>query len=265
MRPSDWELSRLTANPGYLVRPAFSSSNTLASNGIAYYHQTANGQNFDGTKPYALSQAIDNATRFRFEVHSGDYSWNDSNHGLDRSELDADVFSTAHATYGSDKWVSYAFMIEPGAILSAVFNQYCILGQWHNENTNPRSPVYEANLQAGDILQFGWRNLSNPSGPVNVLWSSGGAFSRGIWHYVVIQFHADASGGGAGFINLWLDGTQIGTVSGIDVGYSDESFAYWKFGAYRAQAPEVFAVQYANMEVSNSSLAARVSAPLPLI
>lgn len=64
-------------------------------------------------------------------------------------------------------------------------------------------------------------------------------------------------------LQVWMDGVEIVNLTGIAIGYNDAEGPYFKYGIYRSAAAETTVIDYANVEVSTSSLLDRVANPLP--
>lgn len=84
-------------------------------------------------------------------------------------------------------------------------------------------------------------------------------FERGRWHNFV--YNVTFARGGEGHIAIWHDGQAVAEEA-VDVGYNDRVGPYFKFGAYRDPTPGDVDVEYANVEMSQSSLLHRVEEPL---
>jgi hypothetical protein len=84
---------------------------------------------------------------------------------------------------------------------------------------------------------------------------------RDVWHYIVMEVKLDPHGDGELF--TWFDGKQIVSAPHIALGYAGTLPSAFKYGIYRPASPQTTIVDYANVEFSDSSLAARIAHPLP--
>ncbi|HTT83084.1 MAG TPA: heparin lyase I family protein [Rhizomicrobium sp.] len=207
---------------------------------------------------------------YRFEVRAGD-RWvqeTANNSGVERSELRGPTDENDPARFGAETWTAYQFRIEPGAPSSA---EWVVLGDWHvrpdPEDSPKISSPWQLELRRGDILVFDIReNNEKPirhNAPELHLYTSPEPVSRGIWHSIVSVADFDPRVDGSGGVTVWLDGKEIVNYHG-PFGYITTRPPYFKFGIYRSDAPETLAVDYANIETSRASLAARIHAPPPV-
>lgn len=176
-------------------------------------------------------------------------------------------------------WQAWSFLVEPGPASTA---QWCILGQWHatedGASTAPArspdvalSPPLCLDLKPGDLLSITTRTeaaeqqTGTPYPTETFQYQSTSALRRGVWHSVVINarfgWASDAK------LSVWINGQQVVAADNINMGYNDLQGPHWNFGVYRGRPEDdtnTFAVQYANMEFSQSSLLSRVASPLPI-
>jgi len=188
----------------------------------------------------------------RFEVRPGD-QWEedrDSGENKERSEFDGYGKRFAH---GTDIWGSYAFFIEPGAEYRS---DWTGIGQMHGS----RSRTFHVHFEAGKLIIY-TESAAPGAGPV-ITARYGGPLSRNVWHKVV--FHLREGASDSGRLEFWRDGEKIVDLTGPIGTVGNQAF--WKFGIYRGYGPisVPFAVQYANMEIGNSDLTARIANPLAI-
>ncbi len=193
----------------------------------------------------------------RFELRHGD-TWSEDRGRRppkERSELDG----RKRFDEESDIWISYSMLIESGPVSTA---KSLLLGQLHHvDDSIGTTAPYGVWLNRGDRLSIEtWASaedplLHNPMGPSTTIFSRP-SIERDRWHHFVhhVRFGHD----GNGTAQVWIDGVEVAHYSGR-LGYVGQY--YWKFGIYRDAALEPLAVQYANMEVSHDSLAARIAQP----
>jgi len=216
----------------------------------AYVVESAN-QSWSATKAVGFPEVA------RFEVRRGD-TWSEDRGRApprERSEFDG----RKRFDEGSDIWISYSMLIENGPVSTS---KAAVLGQLHHvDDTIGTTTPYSVWLNRGNRLSIEtWSSsedplVHNPMGPSKTIFSRS-SFERDRWHHFVhhVRFGHD----GSGSAEVWLDGVQVARYSGR-LGYVGQY--YWKFGIYRETAPEQLAVQYANVEVSADSLAARIGQP----
>ncbi|HEY6578738.1 MAG TPA: heparin lyase I family protein [Rhizomicrobium sp.] len=229
--------------------------------------QVYEAQNAD--RNWALSLTGQPPCRFRFEVRAGDRWLQEvQNAAVERSEVHGPVDATDPAQFGGETWTAYQFRIEPGAPSTAA---WVVLGDWH-ERPDPgdsavMSSPWQLELRKGDILVFDIRASSEKpvrsNAPERHIYTSPGPIARGVWHSIVSEADFDWRPQGGGGVTVWLDGAKIADYRG-PFGYDTAHAPYFKFGIYRSAAPETLAVDYANVETSRASLAARIHAPPPV-
>ena len=133
-------------------------------------------------------------------------------------------------------------------------------------DTGVSSP-WQVELLPGDILAFDTRTSSekpirtNPH--IHDIWKSPAPITRGKWHSLVSRVVFDWHPDGKGEIEAWLDGNPIVDYHG-PVGFNTTRPPYFKFGIYRAPSPETIAIEYANVEISRTSLKHLVRRPSPI-
>jgi hypothetical protein len=190
----------------------------------------------------------------RFEVRSGDYSNIDTANDRERSELDG---SPTLFSPGTTIDVSYEFMVEPGAAITA---RYLAAGQFHDYNVSPGSPPFQIDV-TGDHMSVVVDWLSKYSSSLTPFWTntfSGGTASwatayhdanpivRGHFYKMNISVKFDPTNG---FLRVWRDGVQLVSYTGpLGVGAQ----TYWKHGIYRGPAAETTAIQYRNLLVKQT-------------
>jgi hypothetical protein len=216
---------------------------------------------------YTCQKATNKVSLQRFEVHRGDQASFDNTHAVDRAE----VCAQASLPYGTDIWMSYAVMVEPGAPVYNDGAQYkwCILTQMHGE-PDPDDPYYVTKLSAspcfaldivGDVLSIVTRSEPSPGAVATVTRYCDPNFQRGVWHNFVFRFILQRTE--VGLLEVWCNGQPIFS-DAIPFGFNDPRGPYLKYGIYRGTDSVVTAVQFANLEISQSSLLSRVANPLPV-
>lgn len=201
------------------------------------------------------------ARTHRFELRDGDVG-RSADVANNRCEL---VNEQYLSTRGSDFWVSYQMMIEPGDPITGAF---AIMGQMHQSpdaGDVSVEPVFSMTITEGR-LRIVTRYDANPTQsvgtpPTQVRYDASDIV-RGQWNAFVVRHRFDWNG--AGELDVWRNGVKIVSLTGIQYGYNDQKGPYWQYGIYRQKAPETLTAVYANMEVSTASLIDRVANPLPL-
>lgn len=223
-------------------------------------------------RDWSLTVAGNPPCLYRFEVRPGD-NWlrepaRQAGSSVERSELGA---ADRPGVSGFDVpiWTAYQFRIEPGAPSTA---QWVVLGDWHvlpdpEDTAVSLSSPWQLELRSGDSLVFDVRQSAEK--PIratpweNRLWTSPAPIARGVWHSLVSVAVFDWRPDGGGMVKLWLDGQKVVDRTG-PLGYDMVRPDYFKFGIYRAAATDTLAVDYANVELTRTSLEARIMTPPPI-
>jgi len=246
----------LSAAPG--ARAGVPDDTQVTIDRLSYFSQNAN-------RTWSLETAGRPICSERFDVRSGDVWPHDiqtGNAGVERSELAGPIDATNPGAFDTNVWTAYQFRIQRGV---PVTSQWVVLGDWHmlpDPGDIGASSAWQFELLAGDILGFETRTstqdpiLVNPH--MNYIWKSAAPVTRGVWHSLVSRAIFDWRPDGTGAIDVWLDGAQIIRYRGA-VGYNTTRPPYFKFGVYRAAAPETLAVYYSNIAISRASLLPRVT------
>jgi len=219
------------------------------------------GLNRDTSKSYAIEQSTDlTLHRHRFEVRSGD-TWS-GDAGMSRNR--AEYCCTTRQANGREVWFSYAMMLHGGAPVS----NWNVLGQFHStpDPSEPSpSPPFSMNFIPGEKLRIVKRTDPNPmtTKVINPTIMYERVLSRNRWYRFVGRIVFGWSDNGA--CEIWMDGAKVVNLPITNIGYNDLIGPYWKFGIYRAAAAETLAAEYANLELSNTSLLSRVTSPLPIV
>lgn len=203
---------------------------------------------------------------YRFEVNKGDRWVDEQESNLsERSEVYG--FTIPNANLSSDVWVSFALFIENGVPSTSTF---CSLFQILSTPTSGGadvSPPVMLNLVGGS-LQLQTRSatadpLLSDAEVTTVTRLNEANSPRGVWTNYVLKMRFSPSGFGT--FDLWRNGVPIISVTGIALGYANRSI-YPKFGIYRStsNSGQPISVRYANVEVAQTSLLARVASPLAI-
>jgi hypothetical protein len=247
----------LLSGPAAIAGPT--DKTPVAVSGLNYFAQNAD-------RDWSLNLKGNPPCIYRFEVHPGDRWMQEvQKSSVDRSELRGPTDDTNAAHFNAETWTAYQFKIEPGPASTAV---WVVLGDWHVQpdpgDTAIMSSPWQLELRNGDILVFDIRASSEKPvrdiAPEQHIYTSPAPITRGIWHSLVSVANFDSRPRGDGGVTVWLDGNQIVNYHGA-LGYITSRQNYFKFGIYRATAPETLAVDYKNVEISRASLAARVHSP----
>lgn len=198
----------------------------------------------------------------RFEVRDGDEWYQDAANapgGRNRCEL----AGLDKWPFNTDVWLSMHLRVH--GLPTSAWN---VLGQFHATEDGhdvAASPVFAQELSADGTLYVKTRAseadplLSNPSAVVRY---SEPDFALDVWHRFIYRLQFARTGDG--YIEAWKNGAQIIEGQAIPLGYNDVVGPYFKFGIYREAAAQTMVAEYASVEVSTSSLADRITDPLPL-
>lgn len=91
-----------------------------------------------------------------------------------------------------------------------------------------------------------------------------GSFTPGGWTHFVLRLRFTKGTPDAG-LGVWCNGAQKFTSDTIPMGHNDVEPLYPKFGIYRQAQTGTAQVEFANMELSTTSLLGRVASPLPVL
>lgn len=199
------------------------------------------------------------ANLLRFEVRQDDRaSFDDTTR--DRCEI---VSAVNFPTATTEMWFSYAMRLEPG---SDTGHTWMVVGQIHAIDTLSGANPWWACELTGDVYKITSRFSTTPAGGG---FSSGTqtnhystTLTRGKWYRIVHRIKAGADG--TGILQSWINGAQVVNLSPTAIGYSADTAPYFKLGIYRSAYTGTCAISYANVEISSSTLLARVTAP-PII
>jgi hypothetical protein len=197
----------------------------------------------DAEKTWSFDSADNNT--LRFELRKGDQfsdnSWTDSP-GVERTEIG----DSTRIPISNNIHLEYKFMIEPGPTNTA---QWLVMGQLHAGNG--ASPPFEVSLWGNDKMMVNANYGANAANTIyRTLYQDSQPLVRGHWYNMVVDVKFDNSGGG--HLDVWRDGVQIVNYDG-EVGYGDQSTAYWREGIYRKSAPETIAINYKDLSISGSA------------
>lgn len=221
--------------------------------------------------PYGGTYAKNRQGLYRFEVGPGERSVEDIAAG--RTNGRAEVFRidrtgyTRAVPFDTDVWSSYSMLIEDEPLERA----FHILGQWHgtdDASDAAMSPLLHLNLTPTGEMQIVTRSYPNATtasasdGSTTIPYREQN-YPKGIWVNWVFKVRFAKTGNG--FVQAWRNGVEVLNQT-MPIGSNDTVGPYWQFGAYVAPSDtNRFAVQYANVEAGTTSLAARVSDPLPIV
>jgi hypothetical protein len=143
-------------------------------------------------------------------------------------------------------------MIEPGA---ANTDTWTILGQFHNTDIAPKAPnpPFGFALYGEKLYPFIYYMLPGQTTNTNLTFT-GIPIQRG--QYDSIQIEANFSNTANGFVQVWVNGTEVVNYHG-PVGYGQS--VYWKEGIYRDGGEPTLtntmslAVDYNNLQITTSA------------
>jgi hypothetical protein len=243
-----------------------------------------NGQEYcryhDPSKRHSFAWC-DNKQVVRFEVQPGDNQAWIGGGGHDPTSLErAEIFvrrdtpyEDQHANFDQDYWLSYNFLIEPGAV---TFQDPIVL-QFHSTDDVgdvASHPPLHFRLRGDRWAVMTVADPDNPNtrptdyppevqNPGNV-WTyqryiTPAPLARNIYHRVVVRARFNPLGGQ---LQVWLNGNEVVNGS-YPMGHNDAIGPYVQYGIYRYASAEALAVRYHAVEFGPSSLFARVATPVP--
>jgi hypothetical protein len=227
-------------------KPVLDPKSKITIRGIPYAPEFA-------LHDWNIRRATDTATDVsRFEVRPGDQWEEDRDSGENKERSEFDGYGKRFA-YGTDIWGAYAFFIEPGADYRSAWTG---IGQMIGSKARP----FHIHFETGKLIIYS-ENIPAGAGPV-IAPRYSGPLSRNMWHKVV--FHLREGDSDSGRLEFWCDGEEIVDFTGPIGSVGNQAF--WKFGIYRGYGPisTPFAIQFANMEIGNADLTARIANPLAI-
>lgn len=169
-----------------------------------------------------------------------------------------------------DIWYSVAFRV----LADRITAPWVVMSQWRGTEDAgdyaSRSPVFDQYL-AADGTAHGTFVIATRSDPnaitagqrPEVVRFTDTSFELGRWYRMVYRIRLARTGDGE--IQAWRDGVEIIPTTVGPIGYNDDLGPQFRFGAYRnPDGDEPITIEYANVEIGTTSLAARVASPLAL-
>jgi hypothetical protein len=121
------------------------------------------------------------------------------------------------------------------------------------------SPPFALHLLPGDVFEISTRYVAaarhreNPDETIRY----SGKIERNRWYNHVFRLRFGYKGDA--ILQWWRDGVLMLDLTGFSMGYNDPEGPYWQFGIYRNTSPEDLVVEYRNVELSQTSLASRIT------
>lgn len=227
-------------------KPVLDSRQSVAIRGVNYVPQFA-------SRDWSIRRATNGGSDItRFEVRPGDEWSEDASSGENKERSELDGYRNSWRS-GTDVWVAYSFLIEPGPRYRSDWN--CI-GQLHSSGID----VKPISIHFRDENLLINSEASDGARPTVTL-RYHAPLTRKEWHHVV--FHINQNTAGNGRLEFWLNGNKVVNYSGP---IGSTANYYWKFGIYRGYGPipAPFAIQYANMEIGTADLSGRIGSPLAI-
>jgi hypothetical protein len=229
----------------------------ISVDGMPFYVENAN---VNGNAPYAITMT--DPQTLRFQLDPGD-TWSDN--GSHRTEIGSSTIYAPTTTINT----SYQFMVEPGPT-----NQYwTVLGQFHSDDNSSITqsltadyPVFAVELTGknasgqGDYIGI-WADYTLPGQTTPTAITASGTSSWGMIYvsptpivrgqYYSVQIEASFQNNSSGFLEVWLNGTEIVNYHG-PIGYG--AGTYWKEGIYQdsSDTTQTIAADYKNLQLSDT-------------
>ncbi|HOY80589.1 MAG TPA: heparin lyase I family protein [Rhodoglobus sp.] len=212
--------------------------------------------------PYANQMGIERASLHRFEVHENDRNQGGTGPGPnDRAEI---VHGTSLIP-NTDNWISFwtrlSDLTDPAKFANIMQIRYA---ETSGTDLSPElsfGPQYGGGIRAtcrsdGGTPAASMAGVTSTNTPF-------AAYEVGKWHRCVLRVNLSTSGGGS--LGFWWDGVQIFNGS-IPFGYNRYTNEPPEIhhGIYRENSEIPLTLDFQHYEVSTTSLAGRVTAPLPI-
>jgi hypothetical protein len=218
-----------------------------------YYEPAAAASN-----PHAIQRSSSEPGLIRFNAREGQNSRWDQKEGsaVDRAELTGWAQPNP---LGSDIWLAYSQRVLPG---DPITSRWCVVGQMHattQAGDRGSSPPFALHLLPGDVFEISTRYVAaarhreNPDETIRY----SGKIERNRWYNHVFRLRFGYKGDA--ILQWWRDGVLMLDLTGFSMGYNDPEGPYWQFGIYRNTSPEDLVVEYRNVELSQTSLASRIT------
>jgi hypothetical protein len=189
----------------------------------------------------------------RLQVRPGDQAWYDAGHAVDRDDVALDPTIPV----GTPISIDYQFMVEPNGPNGTFVNT----ASWFTTaemNGYPAvsSPPFEIGL-VGNQLHVMARYCPPGQTPTSsnmtqmTLWTDPNPIQPG--QYNDIRISANVSDNSSGYLDVWVNGTQVVDYHG-PLGYGTPT--YWEYGLYRNGGPsETVTADFRNMTLVTGSQA----------
>ncbi|GAA0005592.1 hypothetical protein BDS110ZK4_14900 [Bradyrhizobium diazoefficiens] len=189
----------------------------------------------------------------RLQVRPGDQAWYDAGHPVDRDDVALDPTIPV----GTPISIDYQFMVEPNGPNGTFVNT----ASWFTTaemNGYPAvsSPPFEIGL-VGNQLHVMARYCPAGQTPTSsnmtqmTLWTDPNPIQPG--QYNDIRISANVSDNSSGYLQVWVNGTQVVDYHGA-LGYGTPT--YWEYGLYRNAGPsETVTADFRNMTLVTGSQA----------
>jgi hypothetical protein len=197
---------------------------------------------------------------FQFNVFSGD-EW-EGDHALsERAELSGHPSAFPNE---SEMWISFAVVVEEGSNSDGLDAYLGQLHQFAGKQDVSAEPPFVLHLQGRQLTVKARTSQENPlvSGdPEPIILHKEAKFPWGEW--VNFVFHLKLDPFGDGLVEGWRNGKKIAGYQG-PLGFASTEGVYWKFGSYRNDLSGYYGTRFANVEVSQDDLSARINDPIPI-
>ncbi len=191
----------------------------------------------------------------RYEVRDGDCPVTGDRCYGERAERQGG--SAPSSAEGQDRWYKWSMKLENGFPNSSGWQ---ILGQWHSTGNGP--PPVEMNLSGRNImLQINKARFAGDTNPPATFpWQY--TLQTGQWYD--FKFHIKWSAGGAGLVEVWVNGQKRPTYTGATLRPNEGT--YFKQGYYRCTCVNGTGIVYydnVRATTTEAELGAGASTPSP--
>lgn len=204
--------------------------------------------------PWSMTRVSGMPDHFVAELRAGDIYPSDTGHGVNRAEM----VGMRRFAFDQDIWWAFAFKIDK-CETADVPDTLMQLQATNDPGDAPMSPILGLVMRRGGgggcMFRVDTRytaehpNHSNPPSETRLPLQS---ISTEEWHQAVFRAVDSATSGG-GRLDFWLDGQQLISLKGIDLGKPDAVGPNIHFGIYRPAANTNVRVEFQGFDACQAA------------